>query len=140
MDENLLQVRQYNEEGFRPLIAFEGWRVAILNYIDEIHPRNNRRMERHLQTDEVFLLLRGRAVLLLGGNGAGLDGVFPQPLESSKLYNVRRNVWHTVLMSRDASLLIVENRDTGELNSEYVEIPEDLLREIQVLAETGGFD
>ena len=38
-------------------------------------------------------------------------------MEAGKIYNVRRNTWHTVLLSREASVLIVENRDTGEANS-----------------------
>lgn len=140
MDENLLQVREYNDEGYRPLVDFNGWRVAILNYIDEIHPRNNRRMERHCQTDEVFVLLRGRATLLIGGNEPHTLEFLPQPMESGKLYNVRQNTWHAVLMSRDASILLVENTDTGKSNSEYAVIPRNLREQILILAEKEGFD
>ena len=140
MDENLLQVREYTDEGYRPLIDFNDWRVAILNYIDEIHPHNNTQMERHVQTDEVFVLVRGRAILLVGGNGLQLDGAFPQPLEMGKIYNVKQNTWHTVLMSRDAMILIVENRDTGALNSEYAEMSPEIRQQILKLAEIEGLD
>jgi hypothetical protein len=140
MDENLLQVREYTDEGYRPLIDFNDWRVAILNYIDEIHPRNNTQMERHVQTDEVFILLRGKATLLIGGNGLQLDGAFPQPLETGKIYNVKQDTWHTVLMSRDATILIVENRDTGASNSEYAEMSSEIHQQILKLGEIEGLD
>jgi hypothetical protein len=140
MDENLLQVCEYTDEGYRPLIDFNDWRVAILNYIDEIHPRNNTKMERHLQTDEVFVLVCGRAILLVGGNGLQLDGAFPQPLEMGKIYNVKQNTWHTVLMSRDAMILLVENRDTGASNSEYAEMSSEICQQILKLAEIEGLD
>jgi hypothetical protein len=140
MDDNLLQIREYNDEGYRPLIDFNGWRVAILNYIDEIHPRINKKMERHCRTDEVFVLLRGRVTLLIGGNGPQLESAIPQPLEMGKLYNVKQNTWHTVLMSRDASILLVENTDTAEANSEYAQMPPEMLRQIQTFAEREGFD
>jgi hypothetical protein len=35
------------------------------------------------------------------------------------MYNVKRGVWHTVVLCRGGSVLIVENRDTGEENSDY---------------------
>jgi hypothetical protein len=60
MDDSLLEIREYTGEGFRPLVFFNGWRVAVLNYIEEIHPERNNRMERHLETDEVFVLAKGR--------------------------------------------------------------------------------
>ena len=51
-------------------------------------------------------------------------------MESGKLYNVRQNAWHSVIMSRDATILIVENQDTGESNSEYYQLTEMQKREI----------
>ena len=140
MDENVLEIREYNGEGFRPLILFGGWRVAVLNYLDELLPRNIKRMERHMETDEVFVLWRGRATLLMGGNGAQVDAVTPQVMEPGKLYNVKRAAWHSILMSRDASILLVENVDTAEGNSEFFYMPQNFLDEIVSIAQRDGFD
>ena len=76
-------------------------------------------MERHTETDEVFVLLRGRGTLILGGNGIKSEGALAEPMEIGRIYNVKRLAWHTVLLSRDASILLVENHDTDEHNSEY---------------------
>ncbi|MEW5829506.1 MAG: hypothetical protein AB1846_11490, partial [Chloroflexota bacterium] len=110
MNEDWLQIHSYEGEGFQPLVFFNGWRVAVLNYLDDIRPERNDRMERHTQTDEVFVLVKGRGVLVIGGNGPQVEGVYPQVMETGKIYNVRRNTWHTILLSREASVLIVEER------------------------------
>lgn len=122
MDENLLQVREYGGEGFQSLVEFNGWRVAILNYLDDIHPEHNDTLERHTETDEVFVLTRGKGILIIGGNGPGVETLIPQVMKTGKIYNVRCNTWHTILLSREASVLLVEERDTGIRNSEYLHI------------------
>ena len=83
-------------------------------------------MERHTQTDEVFVLLNGQATLILGGNGPKVESIYQQVMEQGKLYNVKQNAWHTILLSRDASILIVENQDTGEENTEYCRISDEI--------------
>ncbi|HEX7619628.1 MAG TPA: hypothetical protein VF359_00345 [Anaerolineales bacterium] len=122
MDEKLLEIREYDGEGYKALVDYGGWRVAILRYLDEIQPDQIKEMERHIETDEVFVLIQGSAVLLMGGNTAQVDGIYPQAMEMGKIYNVKRNGWHTILLSRDASVVLVENRDTSTLNSEYTSL------------------
>jgi len=43
-----------------------------------------------------------------------------------KLYNVKKSVWHSHTLSKDAIVLIVENKDTSLINS-----PEKILTEGQ---------
>jgi ureidoglycolate hydrolase len=124
MNENVLEIKEYRGEGYRPLINFGAWRVAILRWIETTQPEKITYMERHTQTDEVFILLQGQATLILGENGPMVTGLQRQVMESGKLYNVRQNAWHSVIMSRDATILIVENLDTGESNSEYYQLTE----------------
>lgn len=140
MNESLLEIRSYEGPGYQPLIDFNDWRVAILRYLDELQPERIDSMERHLETDEVFVLLHGRGTLLLGGNGPTLDGVQPQPMEPGKLYNVKRNAWHGVLLTRDASVLLVENRNTCRENSEYAPLSDSHRGTILELARAGGFE
>ena len=122
MDEQWLEIKQYDGEGYHPLIDFGSWRVAILRWIDSMQPEKITYMERHTLTDEVFVLLSGKAILVVGGNSAQVSGVFPQELESGRFYNVKQNIWHTILLSRDASILIVEENNTGAANTEYCEL------------------
>jgi ureidoglycolate hydrolase len=119
MDESLLEIRAYTGEGYQPLVDYGTWRVAILNYLDGIHPEKLDSVERHIETDEVFVLLKGQGVLFLGEGEPQVERLHSRVMEIGKIYNIKKNAWHTIVLSRDASVLIVENRDTDRHNSEY---------------------
>ena len=102
------------EEGYRPQVQFEAWRVAILRYADRFDRNSLTRLERHHLTDEVFVLLEGEATLIIGDN---CKECF---MEMNKIYNVKKDVWHHIIVSRDARVLIVENDNTGLDNTEYL--------------------
>lgn len=118
-DEHLLEVREHLGDGYQPLIDFGTWRVAVLRWKPGMQPAETSFVERHTQTDEVFVLLLGRAMLLLAGNALSAGDLIGLPLQLGRLYNVKQDAWHTLLLSRDASILIVENRDIGDQNTEY---------------------
>jgi hypothetical protein len=60
---------------------------------------------------------------------------YQQVMEPLKLYNVKQKVWHTILFSRDASVLIVENRDTGPHNTQFAELT---LEQKRLIVEASG--
>ena len=122
MDERLLEIRDHQGEGYMPLVDFGSWRVAILRPEGSRRPGPGPSMERHLETDEVFVLTRGEGTIIIGGNGAEPGDLAAQGMEIGKIYNVRKRVWHSVSLSPDAAVVIVENRDTVRENSEYAEI------------------
>jgi ureidoglycolate hydrolase len=122
IDESLLQVRQYTGTGYMPLIDYGEWRVAILRYADELLPENIDSMQRHEDTDEVFVLLTGRCILFIGAGDEHVSAIKAQDMEPLKLYNVKKSCWHTHTLSQDATVLIVENRDTTIHNSPQVSL------------------
>lgn len=133
--ESLLEIRQYTGEGYRPLIDYGTWRVAILRYIDELLPHNLGKMQRHDETDEVFVLLAGRCILFLGEGRESVTRIHAQEMQPLKLYNVRRGCWHTHTLSRDATVLIVENRDTAGSNSPEIALDAGQRAQIVALAQ-----
>jgi len=122
MQNEMLDIVDYDGEGYKPLVDFGTWRVAFLRYIDELIPENIHQFERHVQTDEVFVLLEGQAVLFLGEGEQEITGLFNFEMEPGKLYNVRKNAWHGCVLSRDATILLVENKDTGKENTDYIRL------------------
>ena len=70
-------------------------------------------------------------------NGSLIEEMHPQIMETRVIYNVRRNTWHTVLLSQDASVLLVEECDTGEKNTEYLELSMELHHQIKEIAQKG---
>jgi ureidoglycolate hydrolase len=142
MNDNLLEICEFTGIGYKPVIDFGVWRVAILRYIDEIIPERIEQVERHNETDEVFVLLEGQAVLFIadpksdGANGKEtVVALYPHVMEPKKMYNVKCGALHTVVLSRDASILLVENRDTAVENSDYLPLNADLRK---ILVETSA--
>ena len=115
----LLEIHEYTGESYKPLVDFSGWRVAILNYSPELLPEKLTRMQRHNETDEVFVVLRGRCILFVGEGRKTVSRIHAVDLEPAKIYNVRQGVWHTHTLSHDATVLVVENRDTTYDNSPF---------------------
>ena len=117
IDEHLLEIHNCEGTGYKPLIDYDKWRVAILRYSDELLPERIITMQRHNETDEVFVLLEGRCILFIGEVNDTITSITGIDLEPQKIYNVKRGVWHSHTLNNDASVLIVENRDTTNQNS-----------------------
>lgn len=130
MNENLLEMHEYLGEGYKPLIDFNCWRVAALRYLDELQPDKISYFERHNETDEVFVLLQGQAVLFMGEGIETVETVTPVVMRNGVFYNVRRGAWHTVALSRDTTILLVENHDTARENSDYCDLSPEQSRNL----------
>lgn len=127
---NLLEVSEYSGEGYLPLVDFDTWRVAVLNFIDELLPERLNIMQRHDETDEVFVLLKGRCILFLGSGDQAVIKIYAEDLRPLKFYNVKKGCWHTHTLSEDASVLIVENLDTTSENSPTIALSAPQRREL----------
>jgi hypothetical protein len=118
INQQLLEIREWQGEGYQPCVDYGAWRVALLRYIDELLPQVIDAMECHNGTDEVFVLLNGRCILFIGEGDGEIEMIHPVDMVPHKLYNVKKGVYHTHTLSRDAIVLIVENRETGPMNSD----------------------
>lgn len=133
--ERLLEIREHTTEGYSPVVDYGAWRVAVLNYSDQLLPRNLTAMQRHNETDEVFILLRGRCILFIGDGEEKVTDISAVNLQPRQLYNVKKSTWHTHTLDKDAMVLIVENRDTTYDNSPFCSLS-DTQRQL-IVALTG---
>ena len=118
-----VEITQHNSDGYKALVHYGDWRVAILNKNEQATVEGLSYLEGHMETDEVFVLLDGEAVLLTAGSGdSPEEALRALKMEKNKLFNVKKAVWHAVLMSNDAKILIVEDRDTAPENTRYSDI------------------
>jgi hypothetical protein len=120
LDESLIEIREHNGADYKPLIDYQTWRVALMNYTADLTPDKINRMQKHTETDEVFVLMNGRCLLFIGEGDETIIKVHAVDMELYKLYNVKRNVWHSHTFSEDARVLIVENCDTVDSNSPFL--------------------
>ena len=115
--DNLIEIAEYNSQGYKPLVDYETWRVAILKYCDELLPENIKKMQKHEKTDEVFVLLKGRCILFVADGDKKVGKIYARNMVPLKVYNIKKSVWHTHTLLEEAVVLIVENKDTSLVNS-----------------------
>jgi hypothetical protein len=124
--DGFIEVTHFTGEGFKPLVDYGEWRVAVLRFINELLPERIDCMDAHQETDEVFILVEGNCVLFTGEVVEGeIREISALKMEPHKIYNVKRGVFHTHSLSKDAHVIIVENRDTTVDNTERVYLKED---------------
>jgi len=118
-----IEIKEYNSDGYKALVHYGDWRVAILNINEQAAIEGISYLEGHMETDEVFVLLQGRAIILTAGSDEKPRGTInARKMEPNKLYNVKEAVWHAVFMSKDAKILIIEDIDTAPENTRYCDI------------------
>ena len=119
-----LEIYSHTEPGFKPLINFGSWRVACSNGPTVYQHKEITSLSRHLETDEVFVLLKGSCLLLTAANGDTPGDVIQTWMEIGQMYNVIKATWHGSIQLPGAKVMIVENRDTNSGNSQSCDIKE----------------
>lgn len=125
IDKRLIEIKEYQGNGYKPLIDFETWRVAVLKYCDELLPENITVLQRHDESDEIFVLLQGNCTLFIADGKEEVGTIYHEPMELLKLYNIKKSTWHSHTLSKAAVVLIVENANTCLLNSPEIVLNED---------------
>ena len=111
--------------GFDLLHSFEGWKVAFITYAEQYDELKI--LKRHTQTDEAFVLVKGEATLYATDEDFKFTTM---RLEKEKLYIVENNTWHHLKVSKDATLIVVENSNTTKENTESRVLDREEIKEI----------
>lgn len=118
----LVQIGDFRENGYQTVVKFGGWRAAYLNNTSE-KPSDITYLERHVESDELFVLVEGSCKLILSSTG------FTEPeiveMEPLVMYNVRQTAYHAVQMQPGCRILIVENHDVSKENTLYYYLTEE---------------
>jgi ureidoglycolate hydrolase len=127
----LSEISEWFGPGYKPLLDFHGWRVAALRYADMVDPKQLHRVERHNHSNEVFILTAGEADLILMDGGAEPTEAHVFPMRMNVAYNLPESVWHHVVMSPEAHIILVERSDVSMANSNYAELPAETIAAIR---------
>ena len=129
----LIEQYQISDNGYHPFLIRDGWQVAQLNYIPEQEIGNIEKLDIHHLTDEVFILLKGNAVLI-GAEINGNDVDFKVELMLPHItYNIPVNTWHNIAMSQDCEIIIVEKSNTHEGDFEFFPLSKEKKQEMEAL-------
>lgn len=112
-----IETLRYDENGYKSLVFFENWRVALMNDGPKTTLEGLSYFQKHDETDEVFVLLEGRCVLLMAGFGENPGEISAVDMEPGSMYNVKKGAWHTHYFAPNTKVVIVENADTVPENS-----------------------
>jgi len=100
----------WNAPGYAPLAETPHWLAALLNWEPGMTLKQAEQIERHERSDEVFVLIKGKAAIY---TVCANDSLEVTEMQVGAIYNVLAGVWHNVLASADASFVIVENSGTN---------------------------
>lgn len=108
-----LEVAGHDGPGYKPLLQSDGdWMAAIMNGTPTSWSVPEK-IEKHPRTDELFVLVAGRAIMVIAGCGEKPGEIHQLEMQSNVLYNVKRGYWHITPMSADAKVIIVERTGTN---------------------------
>lgn len=121
----LIESYRANESGYHPFLIRDGWQVAQLNYMEEQDIDQIHKLDVHHLTDEVFVLLKGTAVLItahLKDSGPEFEVILMKP---GITYNIPMETWHNIAMTPGCEVLIVERSNTHVSDFDFYQLNED---------------
>jgi len=127
----LIELYQHESEGYNPLLISQGWQVAILNYAKKGSLYEIDKLDIHYETDEVFILLEGKSVLIAAdivNDEIKYDLIDMQP---NIIYNIPKNTWHKIAMYEGSKVCIVERDNTHVGDFEFYNLSEEQKLELQ---------
>ncbi|MCF6689516.1 cupin [Raoultella terrigena] len=135
-----VKVGQYDGAGLQSMFESAGWFVGIKNWKPENDIQHIDTLERHLLTDEVFILLDGACTLLVIDENDTAKCHFQYiPMEPYKVYCIPKGAWHNTISWPGVKLALIENRNTSAENSEFLPLSSAMREQIiSVLASPVG--
>jgi ureidoglycolate hydrolase len=113
-----ISVKTSDAEGMQRVVESGEWVIGIKNYKLANDREHFDYVEKHLLTDEAFVLLKGECTLLIDVSASNdHTDIRPLKMEAEKVYCVHKGIWHNMVMSKDAKLILVENSNTSSTNS-----------------------
>ena len=129
-----IEVKDFSGEGMSRVYENQKWTVGIKNWKPANDISGIDCLERHNETDELFVLLSGRCTLIYANeNGQNLD-IQAVKMEPFKVYNIPATLWHNTVTVRDTKLALIEDSSTGSHNSNVLSLNEEQIARVQKLA------
>ena len=98
------------------------------SYVLKLKPNNDiekiQYLEVHHATDEQFILVQRKAVLLTASRENDAFKIDVIPMEPNKVYNVLQGTWFNTITQKDTKLIYVQDAGTTTENSEYCDMTE----------------
>lgn len=117
----MLVEKKAEKTGFDIAFKNENFKCAFIKHSSAYSFGKVHEMKRHNKTDEIFVLLKGRAVMLTMEAGK----FFETELAEDTAYSVQKGTWHYLALSEDAEAFVTENADTDAGNTDVKELEKE---------------
>lgn len=118
-------VYSHDGEGIRCVYGNGSWVVCIKNWKPDNDIKSIERLEVHHATDEQFIMISGKAVLLAAAREQDAFRIDVIPMEAGKVYNIPQGTWFNTVARKDARMAYVQDAGTTAENSEYCSMTEE---------------
>ncbi len=103
------------KNGYSTLLVSNHWKIAVSVASEDEYVKD---ISRHNETDESFILLDGDGYLITAKeNNESFSFRFHKMIKG-EILTIERNEWHAHLWKAGTQVLIVENSDTSDSNSD----------------------
>lgn len=106
-------------KGYNPYLIDKDWQVAQLNFEDGQGFYDLKKVDKHLKTDEAFILKKGVAVLIAAEVIKDEIEFEVVKMQEGLLYNIPKGMWHNIALAPGTEVFIIENSNTHLTDFEY---------------------
>ena len=116
---SLIEKYEVKGSGYHPFLIRDGWQVAQLNSDENQRIENITKLDVHYQTDEVFILLKGKAILITATIIENNPKIELELMKPQITYNIPKNTWHNIAMEEGSEVIIIEKSNTHVSDFEF---------------------
>ncbi len=121
----MIEKLNFTGENYKPVLITDKWQVAYLNTCPEYELESIKKMDVHHNTDEAFVLLEGRAVLI-AAEIVSNDIVFELvDMEQGVTYNLPMGRWHNIALLKNTRVYLIEDANTHLGDFEFYHFSEE---------------
>lgn len=127
-------VYENNEEGILCVYKNEKWLVSIKNWKPDNDIGGITHLEIHHSTDEQFILVAGKAILITTEREKDKFKIELTLMEQGKVYNVPKEVWFYSITQKNTKMMYVQDSNCSMGNSDFMDLSPEEVEYIQYTA------
>ena len=126
----LIKTLDYPDGHYKPVLITDKWQVAYLNSCPEYELESIQKVDIHHNTDEAFVLLEGRAVLIAAAINEGEITFDLIDMMQGVTYNIPKKMWHNIVLWENTRVYIIEDENTHLGDYEFYHFTDKQTRQL----------
>ena len=128
---NLIEIKGFEGQGYRPLVSLGNGAWLLYGTWTKLHRTTSIQWKGTLPPMKCSYLLQGLVCWHLAVIKRPVDEIQTVVMKIGEVYNIKKDSWHNIILSEDAHVIVVENDDTGDDNTEHCQLTPKLQQLLQ---------